>query len=95
MTAFVYILSNRSRVCVYTGVTDDLIRRVAEHKQHADPKSFSARYGTDRLVYFEQTEDIRSAIAREKQIKSWSRRKKNELIERKNPGWEDLYETLF
>ena len=55
MTAFVYILSNRSRVCVYTGVTDDLIRRVAEHKQHADPKSFSARYGMDRLVYFEQT----------------------------------------
>ena len=95
MTAFVYILSNRSRVCVYTGVTDDLIRRVAEHKQHADPKSFSARYGTDRLVYYEQTEDIRSAIAREKQIKSWSRKRKNALVETKNPRWEDLYPALL
>jgi len=68
---------------------------VGEHKGHADPRSFTARYGVDRLVYYEQTEDIRAAIAREKQIKSWSRRKKNALIERMNPGWEDLYETLF
>ena len=95
MSAFVYILSNPSRVCVYTGVTGDLLRRVGEHKGHADPRSFTARYGVDRLVYYEQTEDIRAAIAREKQIKSWSRRKKNALIERMNPGWEDLYETLF
>lgn len=68
---------------------------MGEHKGHADPRSFTARYGVDRLVYYEQTEDIRAAIAREKQIKSWSRRKKNALIERMNPGWEDLYETLF
>lgn len=95
MSAFVYILSNPSQVCVYTGVTGDLLRRAGEHKGHADPRSFTARYGVDRLVYYVQTEDIRAAIAREKQIKSWSRRKKNALIERMNPGWEDLYETLF
>ena len=95
MSAFVYILANSGGVCVYTGVTGDLTRRVWEHKTHADPKSFTARYGVDRLVYYEQTGDIQSAIAREKQIKSWSRRKKNALIQRKNPNWEDLYDTLF
>ena len=95
MDAYVYILSNPGHVCIYTGVTTDLLRRVGEHKSHADPKSFSARYGVDRLVYFERTGDVRAAIAREKQIKSWSRRKKNALIERENPNWEDLYETLF
>ena len=95
MSFAVYILSNQSRVCVYTGVTCDLIRRIWEHKNHADPRSFTARYHLDRLVYYELTDDVNAAIAREKQIKSWSRRKKNALIESRNPGWEDLYETLL
>ena len=92
---YVYILSNQTDVAVYTGVTSDLIRRVYEHKHHADPKSFTARYDINKLVYFEDTSDAYAAISREKQIKSWSRKKKNELINAVNPQWNDLYDTLF
>ena len=77
MDYFVYILTNRTNVVLYTGVTNDLERRLWEHRSHADPNSFTARYQVHKLVYFEMTPDIRSAIAREKQIKSWSRKKKN------------------
>ena len=80
---------------LYTGVTRDLIRRVYEHKTHADPNSFTAKYKTDKLVYFEETNDINAAIEREKQIKSWSRNRKTDLIFEKNPHWVDLYNRLL
>ena len=91
---FVYILANKSRSTVYTGVTKDLQRRVYEHKSHFDLQSFSARYNVDRLVYYEAVSDSYAAISREKQIKKWNRERKNELIESFNPNWLDLYDAL-
>jgi putative endonuclease len=76
-------------------VTNDLIRRVYEHKNHLVPSSFSARYHVDKLVYYEIYRDPETAIAREKQIKSWSRKRKNELIEKDNSQWTDLYPTIL
>ena len=87
---FVYILASRSRT-LYVGVTNDLARRVYEHRMRLVP-GFTSRYRIDRLVYCEDTTDIRSAIAREKQIKSWRREKKLELISNANPTWKDLSE---
>ena len=80
---------------MYTGVTRDLVRRVYEHKHHLDSNSFTAKYGVTKLVYFEQTTDVRAAIEREKQIKSWSRRKKNALVNSMNPEWTDLYDSIL
>jgi putative endonuclease len=89
MEYYVYIITNKNNTVLYTGVTNDLRRRLYEHRFiHTD--SFSSRYKTTKLVYFEQTNDIRVAIEREKQIKGWTRNKKNELIESLNPRWEDL-----
>ncbi len=85
---WVYILSSRSRV-LYVGVTNDLQRRIAEHKSHSVP-GFTARYKVDRLVYFEATTDAVAAISREKQIKGWRRGKKEALIASANPEWQDL-----
>ena len=85
---YVYIMTNRSGT-LYTGVTNNLQRRVAEHKSHAIP-GFTRKYRIDRLVYFESTNDVRCAIAREKQIKGWLRAKKIALIETMNPEWQDL-----
>lgn len=87
-TYFVYIMASRSRR-LYTGVTNDLARRVFEHKSKAAP-GFTARYNIRRLVYFEETDDAQAAITREKQIKGWLRKKKVALIESVNPVWEDL-----
>ncbi len=92
---YIYLLANETNVALYTGVTGDLLRRVYEHRNHLDPKSFTARYAIHKLVYYEACEDVRAAIEREKQIKSWSRKRKNALVERMNPEWKDLYETLF
>ena len=92
---YVYILSNSLNTVIYTGVTNDLIRRVYEHKHHVDPNSFTAKYHVTKLVYYEATGDVRSAIEREKQLKGWRRSKKNALIRCMNPNWADLYETLF
>ena len=92
---YVYILANNTRTTIYTGVTNDLIRRVYEHRHHADPDSFTAKYDITRLVYYDSTPDVRSAIEREKQIKSWKRAKKNALVESMNPKWEDLYDSLL
>ena len=94
MPYFVYILANRTNVALYTGVTKHLERRLWEHRSVCLPRSFTARYKIDKLVYFETTTDVHAAIAREKQIKSWSRQKKNQLIERRNPHWLDLYQNL-
>ena len=95
MTYYVYMLTNKFKNVLYTGVTRDLIRRVYEHKEHLDDDSFTARYKTTQLVYFESTSDIRVAIEREKQIKSWNRTRKNQLVESMNPSWEDLYPSMI
>ncbi len=89
---FVYIMTNNSGT-LYVGVTNNLERRVAEHKQ-GDNHSFTQRYRTARLVYYESTSDTQSAIQREKQIKGWLRRKKIALIASMNPYWRDLSETF-
>ena len=85
---YVYIMTNRSRT-LYTGVTNDLERRVHEHRMKLVP-GFTARYSITRLVYYESTGDVETAIAREKQIKGWLRRKKLALIDSENPEWRDL-----
>ena len=95
MQYYVYILTNKYCTVLYTGVTRDLIRRVYEHKNHFDKDSFTSKYNVTRLVYFEETNDVRSAIEREKQIKSWSRKRKTDLIFEKNPNWVDLYNSLL
>ena len=88
----VYILTNRRDGVLYTGVTNDLRRRLEEHRTHRDDASFATRYKCARLVYFETTDNIAAAIEREKQIKGWLRRKKIALIEAGNPEWRDLSE---
>ena len=95
MQYYVYMLTNNTGTVLYTGVTRDLVRRVYEHRHHLDPDSFTARYDVRKLVYFEETNDVRAAIEREKQIKGWSRKRKNKLVETKNPLWEDLYELIL
>lgn len=95
MAYYVYILANATNVAIYTGMTNDLTRRVYEHKNHMDPGSFTARYNITKLVYFETLDTARAAIEREKQIKSWSRARKNVLITVRNPQWRDLYNELF
>jgi putative endonuclease len=87
--SYVYIVTNRYCKVLYTGVTSDLLRRVAQHKS-GKGSLFTSKYRLSRLVYFESCEDIECAIAREKQIKAGSRRKKVELIEKDNPMWKDL-----
>jgi len=88
-TFYVYIMTNRSRVVLYTGVTNSLEVRMWFHAQ-AGAKSFTKRYKIDRLVYFEEYQDPNEALAREKEIKKWRREKKNALVEAFNPKWEDL-----
>ena len=88
---FVYILANTTNVVLYTGVTNDLERRLWEHRNQIDPQSFTAKYHVTKLVFFEETSDVEAAIAREKQIKAMSRAKKNKLIEKQNPNWKELY----
>ena len=95
MQYYVYILTNTHRSVVYTGVTNDLIRRVYEHKNHLDKGSFTAQYNINQLVYYEMTSDVNAAIEREKQIKGWNRKRKNKLIESKNPNWVDLYDSIL
>lgn len=85
---YVYILASDTRV-LYTGVTNDLARRLAEHRA-LKPGSFSTRHRTTKLVYFEMGSGARQAIQREKQIKHWTRLQRIALIERNNPDWEDL-----
>lgn len=85
----VYVLASQSRT-LYVGMTSDLARRLYEHRTRHASGAFSARYGVRRLVYYEVAANPYAAIAREKQIKGWSREKKVELIENMNPGWEDL-----
>ena len=88
---YVYMMSNISNTVLYTGVTNDLERRIVEHRT-PDERSFTTRYNCHKLVYFEEFSSIVEAISREKQIKSWNRKRKNLLVERVNPNWIDLME---
>jgi putative endonuclease len=90
---YVYIMTNKSRT-LYTGVTNDLLRRVYEHKKKLI-KGFTSKYKLQYLVYYEPTSSINSAIEREKQIKGWLRAKKIALIDSMNPEWKDLSKEWF
>ncbi len=86
---YVYILTNQKNNVMYIGVTNNLERRLHEHK-HQLVDGFTKRYNVDKLVYFEETTDINAAITREKQLKGWTRTRKNELVDTMNPQWADL-----
>ncbi len=91
--AYVYILASRPQGTLYIGVTNDLIRRVHEHRTKA-VRGFTRKYAVHRLVYFETFDDIEAAALREKQMKEWKRTWKIRLLESQNPRWEDLYPSL-
>jgi putative endonuclease len=90
---YVYMLASRRLGTLYIGVTNDLVRRVYEHRCGAVP-GFASRYGTRRLAWFETHDDVKAAIQREKNIKHWVRAWKIALIERANPDWSDLYDEI-
>jgi putative endonuclease len=91
---YLYILASRRNGTLYVGVTSDLVKRIAEHKQKL-VDGFTKKYNVTALVYFETFEDIGEAITREKQIKEWKRKWKTELIESVNTTWRDLYEDIL
>ena len=94
MPNYVYIMASKRNGTLYVGITSDLVRRVYEHKNNlAD--GFTKKHAVHDLVYFEVTEAVDSAIRREKQLKKWNRAWKIQLIEKMNPGWEELYPKLF
>lgn len=90
---FVYILSNKYNTTLYLGVTNDLKRRIAEHKLHIN-NGFSDKYNVEKLVYYETHEQMYDAISREKQLKNWHRKWKEDLINENNPEWNDLAESI-
>ena len=87
------MITNWNNKVLYTGITNNLERRIYEHKNKLI-KGFTAKYNVNKLVYFDCTSDVNSAIAREKEIKGWTRQKKNQLIESVNPEWKDLSEEF-
>ena len=91
--AYVYMMSNAHHTVLYIGVTNDLTRRVAEHKAKIR-KGFTEKYNADQLVYFEVAEAMAHAIAREKQLKNWKRAWKDDLVATNNPNWNDLSESI-
>ncbi|MBL7050174.1 MAG: GIY-YIG nuclease family protein [Nitrospira sp.] len=91
---YIYILTNRHKTVLYTGITNNIVRRLHEHKNKLAP-GFTAKYNLHSLVYYEVTQDVSSAIRREKQIKSWRRDWKNELISESNPDWSDLSHMIM
>jgi putative endonuclease len=92
-TYYTYILASKKNGVLYIGITNDLLRRVHEHKQHM-VEGFTKKYFVHRLVYYEEAADVESAIQREKQLKKWNRAWKIALIEKDNPEWFDLYGSL-
>ena len=94
MEYYIYILANKSNRVLYIGVTNDIVRRVYEHKEKL-VEGFTQKYNVNKLVYYERTNEIITAIEREKQLKAWSRKKKEWLIELKNPNWIDLSEEFL
>ncbi len=95
MQYYVYILASNDNKVVYTGVTNNLRRRVYEHKNSLDKNSFTSKYHVNKLVYYEYTGAVEAAIAREKQIKGWNRKRKNKMVESNNPEWKDLYAEIL
>ena len=93
MTYYVYILASKPYGTLYIGVTNDLVRRIHEHRTDAS-EGFTKKYGVHDLVYFEESDSIESAIEREKRMKKWRRNCKIELVERSNPHWQDLFPAL-
>lgn len=91
---YVYILASDRNGTLYVGVTSDLVKRIWQHKNKV-ADGFTEKYGVAKLVYFEETSNVESAIAREKQLKNWQRKWKLELIEKFNPQWEDLYNKII
>ena len=91
---YVYILTNKWKTVLYTGVTSSLSKRILEHKEKVHPTSFTARYFCDILIYYKGFQNIEEAIAEEKRLKGLSKSKKVAIIEKLNPGWEDLYPSL-
>ncbi len=91
---YVYILTSRQGGTLYTGVTNDLVKRIAEHKAEL-VEGFTKKYKVHRLVYYEVHQEVNEAILREKQIKKWKRVWKVQLIEKDNPHWTDLYPSIF
>ena len=89
MTYYAYILTNWNNKVMYIGMTNDLARRLYEHKHHV-ADGFTSQYNVNKLVYYESTADVKAAIAREKQLKSWVRARKNALVQSVNPTWRDL-----
>lgn len=90
---YVYIMANQNRKVIYIGITDDLERRVYEHKNKL-LDGFTKKYNLTKLIYYEHTNDVNAAIQREKQIKKWRREKKDKLIASFNPEWKDLSESI-
>jgi putative endonuclease len=90
---YVYILASRIGGTLYIGVTNDLVRRIGEHRLELT-KGFTKKYDVHKLVYFEQFDDIENAISREKRLKKWNRAWKIRLIEELNPNWDDLYPSI-
>ncbi len=93
MQSYVYILASKKNGTLYIGITDNLIKRIYEHKNDI-VEGFTKKYQVHTLVYYEIAEEIMSAFAREKQLKNWKRKWKLALIEKSNPGWKDLYREL-
>jgi len=93
MAYYVYLLASDRNGTLYIGVTNDIVRRVFEHKSKAVP-GFTKRYGVDKLVWFEIFDDPTSAITREKELKKWRREWKIQLVDEKNPQWIDLYPQI-
>lgn len=91
---YIYILTNTLKSVLYIGITNNLLRRLEEHRSGI-VDGFSRQYQTKTLIYYETTSDVYAAISREKQLKGWSRKKKEELIRSLNPQWKDLSEELF
>ena len=94
MAYFVYIMASQRHGTLYIGVTNNLIRRVYEHREKITP-GFTFKYNVNRLVWFDQTDGIEAAIQHEKRLKHWQRAWKIEMIEKANPHWEDLYSSLL
>lgn len=95
MKGYCYILTNKNKTVLYVGATDNLKRRVREHKEGKYPYSFTKRYNCDKLVYFEEFDKVKDAFNRERQLKAGNRKRKEDLINSINPEWKDLAEDWF
>ena len=91
---YVYLMTNKRKTVLYTGITSDLLQRVQQHRMGSGG-AFTKRYNVNRLVYYESTNDVQVALAREKQIKSWSRKRKEDLIATITPTWNDLVSEIL